>query len=94
MAILVMALISQIHALPLRPMQDIPIEVLNTWEITYASDIQDITCLGYGWIAFRSNADGRIYLADADCSYQDEIPLPDGAAGGFGLAYYNWSSEY
>ena len=65
---------------------DIPITVLDTWEITYASDIQDIS---YNWntdqIAIRSNGDGKIYLADPDdLSLQDEFDLPPDMEG-FGL---------
>ena len=65
---------------------EIPITVINTWEITYASDIQDIS---YNWntdqIAIRSNGDGKIYLADPDdLSLQDEFGLPPGIEG-FGL---------
>ena len=65
---------------------DIPITVLDTWEITYASDIQDIS---YNWntdqIALRSNGDGKIYLADPDdLSLQDEFDLPPDMEG-FGL---------
>ena len=66
---------------------DIPITVIHTWEITYASDIQDIS---YNWstdqIAIRSNGDGKIYLADPDdLSLQAEVNLPPGIQG-FGLS--------
>jgi len=67
---------------------EIPIYVEDTREITYASDIQDISLDWYsGVLMIRSNGDGRIYLADPDdCSYLDEINLPTGADG-FGVAF-------
>lgn len=66
----------------------IPIQVMNTWEIDWATDIQDISMSeNEGQLLIRSNTDGKIYLANiSDCSYQGEIDLPEGI-GGFGLAF-------
>ena len=75
-------------------LQSIPIVELNTWEIDYASDIQDIACLyNSGNLAIRSNGDGKIYLADYQCNYLGEIALPDSIEG-FGLTYDYWQEIY
>lgn len=69
---------------------DIPITVLNTWTVPYASDIQGI-CFAGPYLVIRSSSDGKLYLADpVDCSYQDEILMPPGE-NGFGVAF---TSEY
>ena len=72
---------------PVPELAEIPIYVTDTWEITYATDIQDIYCYQSGNQLFiRSNGDGKIYIANLnDCSYQGEIDLPEGAEG-FGIA--------
>lgn len=87
--------VSQVfYSAPTQEPQDIPIYVLGTWEIPYASDIQDIA-QEYDHIAIRSNGDGKIYLADPyDCSYEGEIQLPGSALNGFGIACDYWSPEY
>lgn len=74
------------------PSQGIDITVLNTWEITYASDIQDISFdWSAGRVAIRSNGDGKIYLADPDdLTCLGELSLPPGIQG-FGL---NVKDEY
>ncbi len=66
----------------------IPVQVMNTWEIDWATDIQDIAVSEWEYqLLIRSNGDGRIYLADMnDCSYEGEIDLPD-SIDGFGLAF-------
>ena len=66
----------------------IPIQVMNTWEIDWATDVQDISLSeNEGQLLIRSNTDGKIYLANiSDCSYQGEIDLPEGIDG-FGLAF-------
>ncbi len=66
----------------------IPVQVMNTWEIDWATDIQDISMSeNEGQLLIRSNGDGKIYLADInDCSYEGEIDLPEGIDG-FGLAF-------
>ncbi len=66
---------------------DIPISVVGTWQITYASDIQDIS---FNWnsntLIFRSNGEGKIFLADPySCDSIGEIDLPP-ASDGFGVA--------
>ena len=65
----------------------IPITVEETWQIPYASDIQGIAS-DWFWtvLIIRSNADGKLYLADPyNCEYQGEVALPAGADG-FGVA--------
>lgn len=76
---------------------DIPIDVLQTWQVAYASDIQDVS---YNWntnlLVIRSNADGKLYLADPyTCDYEGEIDLPSGADG-FGVGFDNngYSGRY
>lgn len=76
---------------------DIPIEVVQTWQVPYASEIQDIS---FNWnshlIIIRSNADGTVYLADPyTCEYVGEIDLPSGADG-FGIGFDNngYSGRY
>jgi hypothetical protein len=95
MSLLVILLVSQTCDSPFVPdLMEIPIEVLNTYEITYASDMQDI-CLTETQLAIRSNGDGVIYLANpGDGSYEGEILLPPGLATGFGLAYSPYTGEY
>lgn len=95
MALFILMLIAQTDASTFSPhLQEIPITVLGTWEVTYASDIQDI-CLTGTHLAIRSNGDGKIYLADPDdCSYEDEILLPVNVTDGFGLTYREYSGEY
>lgn len=67
-------------------LHNIPIYVGNTWQIPYATDIQDI-CFNWQYLVIRSNSDGKLYLADPDdCSYQGEIPVP-AAMDGFGVAF-------
>jgi len=83
-----------LHSIPNSDLREIPIDVLNTWEINYASDIQDIAWMSYPYcLAIRSNGDGKIYLADAQCNYLGEIPLPDSIEG-FGLTYNYWDEMY
>lgn len=66
----------------------LPVQVSNTWEVTWATDIQDIAVSELEYqLLIRSNGDGKIYLADMnDCSYEGEIDLPEGIDG-FGLAF-------
>jgi hypothetical protein len=76
-------------------LDDIPITVLNTWQAPYASEILDLSwvCDG-GGIAFRSNADHRIFLADLeDGSSQGEKPIPSDWTG-FGLEISDGSEYY
>lgn len=88
MILSILVLISQpVYSILSSGLQGIPIDVYNTWEINYASDIQDITWVSYPYyLAIRSNGDGKIYLADSQCNYQGEIALPDSVEG-FGLTY-------
>jgi hypothetical protein len=75
-----------------RPLQghdlsDVDITVLDTWEITFASDIQDIALNEYaGQIILRSNGDGVLYVCDGGFSVVEEISLPAGLDG-FGVGY-------
>ncbi len=75
-----------------RPLQghdlsDVDITVLDTWEITFASDIQDIALNEYaGQIILRSNGDGVLYVCDGSLAVVDEIELPAGLDG-FGVGY-------
>jgi hypothetical protein len=74
--------------------QGIPIDVIDTWEIDYASDIQDIAFMcNTNNLAIRSNGDGKIYLADDQCNYLGEIALPDSVEG-FGLTYDSWEEVF
>jgi len=95
MFLCILVLISQpLHSILDSGLQSIPIVELNTWEIDYASDIQDIACLyNSGNLAIRSNGDGKIYLADYQCNYLGEIALPDSIEG-FGLTYDYWQEIY
>ena len=70
--------------------QGVYIEVGDTHPIPYATDIQDISVDSQtGVLAIRSNADGKIYLADNQTfEYTSEISMPSGIAG-FGLAANN-----
>ncbi|MCD4847044.1 MAG: T9SS type A sorting domain-containing protein [Candidatus Aegiribacteria sp.] len=75
----------------------IPINVVQTWQVAYASDIQDVS---FDWnsnlLIIRSNGDGKLYLADPyTCEYAGEIDLPSGAEG-FGVGYDNggYSGRY
>lgn len=88
MFLYILVLISNpLHSILNSGLQGIPIDVLITWEIDYASDIQDIACLyNSGNLAIRSNGDGKIYLADSQCNYLGEIALPDSIEG-FGVTY-------
>ncbi len=88
MFLCILVLISNpLHSILDSGLQGIPIDVLITWEIDYASDIQDIACLyNSGNLAIRSNGDGKIYLADSQCNYLGEIALPDSIEG-FGITY-------
>lgn len=78
----------------------IPIVVEETWQIPYASEIQDIAIdWGTGYLVIRSNADGKLFLANPyNCEYEGEIDLPAGSDG-FGVAasqgmyYINSSSS-
>lgn len=74
--------------LPLVPVSsDMPITVISTWELAFASDVQDIAWdETTGQTVVRSNGDGVLYILDGDCSVQDEIELPAGS-NGFGVAY-------
>jgi hypothetical protein len=96
MSLLIILLVSQTCDSPSVPdLMEIPIEVLNTYEITYASDMQDICLTETQQLAIRSNGDGVIYLADpGDGSYEGEILLPPGLTTGFGLAYSESTGEY
>lgn len=63
----------------------IDIDVLNTWQAPYASEILDLSMTSSGELAFRSDLDMKIFLADPDDgSYIGEILLP--GCSGFGLA--------
>ena len=66
---------------------DIPIVVEDTWQIPYASEIQDIAIDWYAnTLVIRSSADGKLYLANPyNCEYQGEVELPAGSDG-FGVA--------
>ncbi len=78
----------------------IPIVIEETWQIPYASEIQDIAIdWGTGYLVIRSNADGKLFLANPyNCEYEGEIDLPAGSDG-FGVAasqgmyYINSSSS-
>jgi len=66
---------------------NIPITVLATWSVPYATDIQDIS---FDWssneLVIRSNGSGKIFLANpANCDSLGEIDLPAGSEG-FGVA--------
>ncbi len=65
----------------------IPIVVEETWQIPYASEIQDIAIdWGTGYLVIRSNADGKLFLANpSTCEYEGEVDLPAGSDG-FGVA--------
>ncbi|RKZ09490.1 hypothetical protein DRQ25_06255 [Candidatus Fermentibacteria bacterium] len=65
----------------------IPIVVEETWQIPYALEIQDIAIdWGTGYLIIRSNADGKLFLANpSNCEYQGEVNLPAGSDG-FGVA--------
>ena len=77
--------LTQLPAVPVP--SDVTITVLNTWELTFASDVQDITwCENNHQIVVRSNGDGVLYLLDEDCNIEGEIELPAGLDG-FGVAY-------
>ncbi|MCK5034444.1 MAG: T9SS type A sorting domain-containing protein [Candidatus Sabulitectum sp.] len=72
---------------PIQGFPEIPISVVGTWQITYASDIQDVS---FNWnpstLIFRSNGEGKIFLADPySCDSIGEIDLPPGSDG-FGVA--------
>ena len=91
MFLCMLVLISQpFHSILDSGLQGIPIDVYNTWEINYTSDIQDIAWISSYpnpyHLAIRSNGDGKIYLADEQCNYLGEIALPDSAEG-FGLTH-------
>ncbi len=66
----------------------ISIGIVETWDVPYATDIQDLSFDGYsGLLIIRSNADGKLYLADPNtCEYVGEVDLPSGAEG-FGVAF-------
>lgn len=69
---------------------EIQIVVEETWQIPYASEIQDIA-IDWLWtvLIIRSNADGKLFLANPyTCEYEGEIDLPAGADG-FGVATIN-----
>jgi len=95
MFLCILVLISQpLYSILDSGLQGIPIDVLSTWEIDYASDIQDIAFVSYPYyLAIRSNGDGKIYLADLQCNYEGEIALPDSIEG-FGLAYHDYTELY
>jgi len=95
MILSILVLISQpLNSFSDSGLQEIPIVVLNTWEIDYASDIQDIAWIPDSYqLAIRSNGNGKIYLADTQCNYQGEIPLPQNVEG-FGLTYDCYSEMY
>jgi hypothetical protein len=73
--------------LPVVPVSsDVSITVLNTWELAFASDVQDIAWNeNTGQMAVRSNGDGVLYLLDGNCSVEGVIELPEGLDG-FGVA--------
>lgn len=72
---------------PIQYFPEIPISVVDTWQITYASDIQDISLdWGSSTLILRSNGEGKIFLADPyNCDSIGEIDLPPGSDG-FGVA--------
>ncbi|MCD4706401.1 MAG: T9SS type A sorting domain-containing protein [Candidatus Sabulitectum sp.] len=69
---------------------------MDTWQLPYASEILDIS---FNWnsniLIIRSNADGKLFLADpSDCGYLGEVDLPAGAEG-FGVAISpSYPAEY
>lgn len=66
--------------------QDIDIYVDTTWQIPYASDVQDL-CFDNQYLVIRSNIDKMLYLADpTDCSLQGYIQVP-ACWDGFGVAF-------
>ncbi|MFO7626560.1 MAG: T9SS type A sorting domain-containing protein [Candidatus Fermentibacteraceae bacterium] len=76
-------------ACPVAEYQDIEIYVVDTWQVPYVTEIQDIS---YNWdtgqMVLRSNADGKLFLADPwGCAYEGGIALPEGASTGFGVAW-------
>jgi hypothetical protein len=73
----------------------VEITVVNTWQAPYAAEIGDLSYVDYGDnLAFRSNADGKIYFADPDDgSYCGEIPIPAGCVG-FGFELWDDSEYY
>jgi hypothetical protein len=72
---------------------DIDIDVVNTWQAPYASEILDLTMTEYGEnLLFRSNLDGTIFIADPDDgSLISELIMPE--VSGFGLVHLG-SSYY
>ncbi|MCK5842616.1 MAG: T9SS type A sorting domain-containing protein [Candidatus Sabulitectum sp.] len=80
---------------PIQGFPEIPITVVGTWQIPYAADIQDVN---FNWnsptLIFRSNGEGKIFLADPySCDSIGEIDLPPGSDG-FGVAISPSSGEY
>lgn len=75
---------------------DIDITVEDTWLIDYAAEVNGM-CFDWSQqlLIFRSDLDGKLFLADpADCSCQDSIDLPQGVLG-FGVAHDSWGTgEY
>ncbi len=78
----------------------IQIVVEETWQIPYATEIQDIAIdWGTGYLIIRSNADGKLFQANPNnCEYQGEVELPAGADGfgvgaSQGVYYINSSSS-
>lgn len=65
----------------------IPINIVETFQLPYAPDIQDISYNGgNGTLAVRSNAAGNIYIIDtSDFTLVDSVSLPIDYSG-FGLA--------
>ena len=85
--ILMIAVLQPCYPIGSQENDSIPIDVIDTWEIEYASDIQDISFVDFPFVlAIRSNGNRRIYLADEQCGYMDQIVLPENIEG-LGLAY-------
>ncbi len=75
-------------------LSSVQITVLNTWEVTFASDIQDIAWNeSNGRIILRSNGDGVLYVCDGSHAVVDQIQLPAGLDG-FGIGYSMESDMY
>lgn len=85
--ILMIAVLQPCYSIGSQENDSIPIDVIDTWEIEYASDIQGISFVDFPFaLAIRSNGNRRIYLADEQCGYMDQIVLPENIEGS-GLAY-------
>lgn len=79
---LLLTLIVGIH--PLAP-SNIPITVLDTHQIDFVSDMQDLCyCEEAGKLIVRSNSAGKLYILGGDYTPEDSVSLPSGI-GGFGV---------